>query len=150
MGFYSKYVLPRIIETMMRDWESSRLRAAWVPKAPGTVLEVGIGSGLNLPFYSSDVTSSDVTRIYGVDPSRGLQNMARERTTKTPLTVEFFTQSAENPLPLEGKSIDTIVITWASRTKSGPRPALLSMFSSVLISLSAECTEWRPPAIPSP
>jgi ubiquinone/menaquinone biosynthesis C-methylase UbiE len=108
MGFYAKYVLPRIIDIVMRDKEAARLRAAWIPKAQGEVLEVGIGSGLNLPFYSS----SGVKRIYGVDPSAELQEMARERATKTPLNVEFLTQSAEAPLPLDPRSIDTVVITW--------------------------------------
>src|SRR5437870_6770319 len=74
MGFYARYVLPRIIDVAMRNTEVARLRAAWIPHARGEVLEVGIGSGLNLPFYSSEVR-----RVYGVDPSAELQRMARKR-----------------------------------------------------------------------
>jgi Methyltransferase domain len=74
MGFYAQYVLPHIIDLAMRNKETARLRAAWIPRACGEVLEVGIGSGLNLPFYSSQVQ-----RVYGMDPSLELQRMARKR-----------------------------------------------------------------------
>jgi ubiquinone/menaquinone biosynthesis C-methylase UbiE len=72
------------------------------------VLEVGIGSGLNLPFYSSDVQ-----RVHGVDPSLELQRIARKRAMAGPIEVDFLSQSAEEQLPLADASIDTVVITWA-------------------------------------
>jgi len=106
MGFYARRVLPRIIDVAMKNRDAARLRAAWVPRARGAVLEVGIGSGLNLPFYSSDVQ-----QVYGVEPSLELQEMARKRVAG-PIRVEFISQSAEEPLPLADKSIDTIVMTW--------------------------------------
>lgn len=106
MGFYAKYLLPRVIDLAMRNKEMTRLRAASIPSARGEVLEIGIGSGLNLPFYSQQVE-----RVYGVDPSRELQSMARRRVAGR-VPVEFLTQSAEQPLPLAGASIDTVVITW--------------------------------------
>jgi len=107
MGLYAKHVLPRFIDLAMRNPETTRLRAEWLPRARGDVLEVGIGSGLNLPFYTSEVR-----RIYGVDPSIELQRMARAKLAENPMEVEFLTQSAENPLPLQGASIDTAVLTW--------------------------------------
>jgi ubiquinone/menaquinone biosynthesis C-methylase UbiE len=107
MGLYAKHLLPRFIDLAMRNPESTRLRAEWLPRARGDVLEVGIGSGLNLPFYSSEVR-----RVYGVDPSVELQKMARGRLAEKPIEVEFFTQSAEKPLPLSDASIDTAVLTW--------------------------------------
>ncbi len=107
MGLYAKYVLPRVIDLALRNEETARLRAAWIPLARGEVLEIGIGSGLNLPFYSSDVQ-----HIYGADPSIELQQMARKRAMTGPTVIEFFTQSAEQQLPLADASIDTIVVTW--------------------------------------
>jgi len=53
MGFYARRVLPHIINMAMKNKDATLLREAWVPKARGDVLEIGIGSGLNLPFYSS-------------------------------------------------------------------------------------------------
>ena len=107
MGFYAKHVLPRLIDVAMKNKESARLRAAWIPRACGNVLEIGIGSGLNLPFYPPTVR-----RVYGVDPSDELQAMARERAKELPFPVEFLRHSAEEPLPIDGASIDTAVVTW--------------------------------------
>lgn len=107
MGVYAKHILPRLIDLAMRNKETARLRAEWLPHARGNVLEVGIGSGLNLPFYSSDVQ-----RLYGLEPSMALQRMARRRALSAPLEVEFLLQSAEDPAPLADGSIDTVVMTW--------------------------------------
>lgn len=120
MGIYTRYLLPRIIDLTMKNEESARLRAAWVPQARGDVLEVGIGSGLNLAFYSSEVK-----RVYGVDPSAELQQMARRRLTAHPL--EFFLQSAEEPLPLADASIDTVLVTWSLCSIPNPARALDEM-----------------------
>jgi ubiquinone/menaquinone biosynthesis C-methylase UbiE len=107
MGLYAKYVLPRLVDLSMRNKETARLRAEWLPHARGDVLEVGIGSGLNLPFYSSEVQ-----RVYGVDPSLELQRMALKRATATRARVEFLSQSSEYTLPLGDGTIDTVVMTW--------------------------------------
>jgi ubiquinone/menaquinone biosynthesis C-methylase UbiE len=119
MGFYSKHVLPRIIDLAMRNRESTRLRSESIPRACGEVLEIGIGSGLNLPFYSSAVT-----HIYGVDPSLELQRIARKQRHIDPNRVEFLTQSAEEPLPLDCNSIDTAVMTWTLCSIPEPERAL--------------------------
>ena len=108
MSLYAKYVLPRLIDVAMRNPETSRLRAESIPKARGQVLEVGIGSGLNLPFYSLDVE-----RVYGVDPSVELGRLARTRAAASATKVEFLLQSAEQPLPLASASMDTVVLTWS-------------------------------------
>jgi ubiquinone/menaquinone biosynthesis C-methylase UbiE len=120
MGLYSKYVFPRLIDLAMKNPEARRLREVWIPQAEGEVLEVGIGSGLNLEFYAQRVR-----RIHGVDPSRELQRMARKRSGR--IDVEFLLQSVENQLPLSSGSMDTIVVTWTLCSVPDPRKALLEM-----------------------
>ncbi len=122
MGFYAKYVLPRLIEMAMSNKETARIRAEWIPQAYGEVLEVGIGSGLNLPFYSSRVE-----RVYGVDPSVELERMALKRAEDAPVPVEFLRQSAEEPVPLADASIDTVVLTWTLCSIPNPQEALQQM-----------------------
>ncbi len=120
MGLYAKFVLPRIIDLAMSNRKTRHLRAAWIPLACGEVLEVGIGSGLNLAFYSSEVR-----RVFGVDPSVELQRMARKRLGS--IDVEFLSQSAEEPLPLADGSIDTVVLTWTLCSIADPQRALKEM-----------------------
>jgi ubiquinone/menaquinone biosynthesis C-methylase UbiE len=122
MGLYSKYVLPRFIDIAMRNKDSKHLRSEWVPRARGKVLEVGIGSGLNLCFYSPGVE-----HVYGVDPSAELQRMARKRTLGRPVRVEFLSQSAEDELPLPEQTIDTVLMTWTLCSIPDPLKALYQM-----------------------
>ena len=107
MNFYNRRVLPTLINLAMTRDDVTRLRAAHIPAAHGVVLEVGIGSGLNLPFYTSAVT-----RLYGIDPSAELLAMAREKTAAVPFPVELFNRDAER-IPLADASIDTVVVTWS-------------------------------------
>jgi SAM-dependent methyltransferase len=122
VGLYAKYLLPRLIDLAMRNKEMARLRGDWVPNARGDVLEIGIGSGLNLPFYSGEVS-----RLYGVEPSPELRELARKRSLGKAIQVEFFSQSAEEALPLLEHSIDTVVITWTLCSIAGPAKALRQM-----------------------
>ena len=122
MGLYAKYCLPRLIDLAMKNKETARLRAAWIPQARGEVLEIGIGSGLNLPFYSADVP-----HIYGVEPSAELRQMASKKTVPASIHVELLPQSAEEPLPLPEASIDTIVTTWTLCSIADPSKALQQM-----------------------
>jgi ubiquinone/menaquinone biosynthesis C-methylase UbiE len=122
MGFYARRVLPHIINLAMKNKDATRLREAWVPRARGEVLEIGIGSGLNLPFYSAQVE-----RVYGVEPSLALQEMARRKEMVGRTEVEFLSQSAEDPLPLPDQSIDTIVMTWTLCSIPNPSQALVQM-----------------------
>ncbi len=119
MGFYAKHILPRFCDLAMRNPESARLRAEWVPRARGAVLEVGFGSGLNLPFYSAEVK-----RLYGLDPSPELLEMAAKRALASPLELDLLTQPAEDPLPLDDRSIDTVVLTWTLCSIPDPDKAL--------------------------
>lgn len=121
MGLYSRYILPHLIDLAMRNKETARLRAALIPQAKGDVLEIGIGSGLNLPFYSAQVK-----HVLGVDPSLELQQMAQKRAERK-MDVDFLIQSAEQELPVPDASIDTIVITWSLCSISESAEALRNM-----------------------
>lgn len=119
MSFYGKYVVPRMIDLCMRNRDTARIRTELIPRARGVVLEVGIGSGLNLPFYSTDAS-----RIYGVDPSPEILKLARKRVEASAVPVELFPQSAEEPLPLADESVDTVVVTWSLCSIPDPLEAL--------------------------
>lgn len=121
MSFYTRHILPHLIDLAMRNKETIRLRAASIPHARGDVLEIGIGSGLNLPFYSAQVQ-----HVYGVDPSLELQRMARKRAAGR-VEIEFVPQSAEERLPLPDASVDTIVMTWTLCSIASPNAALQQM-----------------------
>jgi len=121
MSLYDRYLLPLLIEFAMSRDEATRLRRAYIPRARGIVLEIGVGSGLNLPFYTKDVT-----RLYGVDPSAELLAKARARAASASFPVELLNQSAER-LPLADGSIDTVVVTWSLCSVADPAAALGEM-----------------------
>ena len=106
MGLYSKYVLPRLLDFACRNKDVTELRQLVLPEAKGIVVEVGIGSALNLPYYSSGVS-----HLYGIDSSPELLQMARRKTAGTPFPVTLLNQAAEK-FPLEDHSVDTVVMTW--------------------------------------
>jgi ubiquinone/menaquinone biosynthesis C-methylase UbiE len=115
---YGRFVLPRLIHFAMQREDATRLRAAYVPKAAGAVLEVGIGSGLNLSHYAPGVT-----HLYGIDPSAELLAMAAAHTAAAPFPVELFRQGAER-IPLPDEAVDTVVMTWSLCSIEHPRAAL--------------------------
>ena len=106
MGFYQDQIVPLLINWSMRQRNLAAYRSRIIPAAEGRVLEIGIGSGLNLPFYSRNVH-----HVIGLEPSPRLLAMARrvERTGFGP--VEFIEGSAE-AIPLKDASVDTVVTTW--------------------------------------
>ncbi len=117
MGFYEKHVLPKFLNLVMKAPEMTKIRAQIVPEATGNVLEVGIGSGLNLPFYQPGV------KVTGVDPSTELQVYAREVAERTGVDVEFLGLSGED-IPAEDNYFDSAVITWTLCTIPDPHQAL--------------------------
>jgi ubiquinone/menaquinone biosynthesis C-methylase UbiE len=120
MGFYRNYLLPRLTHLAMQHRGLAPYRNRIVAAANGRVLEIGIGSGLNLPFYRH------ATRIVGIEPSPKLLEMAREAGQQTPVPLELIEGSAED-LPIEDRSIDTIVMTWTLCSIPDPRRALGEM-----------------------
>ena len=121
MGLYSRFVLPRLIDLAMKDEAAAARRSVLVPKAAGSVLEIGIGSGHNLPFYSAAVT-----QLQAVDPSAPLLSMARKKLDRVAFPVELVCQSAEQ-LRIDARSIDTVVTTWTLCSVPDPLQALREM-----------------------
>ena len=105
MGFYQDQVVPLLTNLAMRNKHLAAYRDRVVPAATGRVLEVGIGSGLNLPRYSSNVQ-----QMIGLEPSPKLLGMAR-RAGRRSFPVDLIEGSAEE-IPLEKASVDTVVTTW--------------------------------------
>jgi ubiquinone/menaquinone biosynthesis C-methylase UbiE len=118
MGFYESRILPRLLNCCMSIKPIAEERARLVPRARGKVLEIGIGSGLNLPHYGPDVES-----VTGVDPSAELGEMARKHASRTAFPV-YFKQVSGESLPLEDASFDCAVITWTLCTIPDPGAAL--------------------------
>jgi len=106
VGAYERWVLPRLIDLAMRNKEATRYRGKTIPAARGRVLELGAGSGLNLPFYGQEVAL-----VYALDPSEALLRMARRKRPPGGVPVQFLEASAEE-IPLESGSVDTVVSTW--------------------------------------
>lgn len=108
MGFYTDRILPRIISAGMKNKAMTKHRPRIPVLASGRVLEVGMGSGLNIPYYDSKVT-----HLFGLEPSEMLQAEAAERaaTAGAPFPVDFLAAGAEN-IPLERASMDCVVSTW--------------------------------------
>lgn len=121
MSAYERYVLPWLIHLAMRAKAVTAERARIVPQASGIVLEVGVGSGLNLPFYGPRVR-----QLYALDPSPTLLRMARRRATRVPVPVEWIQGSAE-AMPLDDRVADTVVTTWTLCTIPDPLRALGEM-----------------------
>jgi ubiquinone/menaquinone biosynthesis C-methylase UbiE len=107
MGFYERRILPALIDFSMRQRPIMKQREKIVPLARGRVLEVGIGSGLNLAFYRP----AQVERVWGLDPSLELQERARSRAAAAGVEVEFVGLSGED-IPIESDFFDTVVVTY--------------------------------------
>lgn len=122
VGFYENKVLPKILDMTMSVRPVMRQRAKVVPLAHGRVLEVGIGSGLNLSFYDK----TKVDRLVGLDPSPELQVMARKRAEEAGIEVDWLALSSEK-IPLPDASVDSIVITYTMCTIPDVHSALLEM-----------------------
>jgi ubiquinone/menaquinone biosynthesis C-methylase UbiE len=119
MSFYSRFVLPPVLNLVMKDSRLRERRERLVPKAHGRVLEIGIGSGLNLPYYDA----SRVRRLCAVDPSAELLAMARSNAKRLKIDVELAQQSAERLRFADG-SFDSVVLTWTLCSIPDPAPAL--------------------------
>ena len=111
MGFYDKYILPKFLNCACGTKPINYQREKIVPLAKGIVLDIGIGSGLNIPFYNK----SNIDHLYGLDPSVELLKIAKPLAKKNELEIEFLQCGAE-AIPLPDQSIDTVLITYTMCT----------------------------------
>ena len=118
MGFYQQRILPRLIHFGMRQKQLAPLREQLVAGARGRVLEIGIGSGLNLPFYPRDIEM-----LLGLDPSRELLQIAKRHSVWAHFPVELSEGRAED-IPLDAAAVDHVVMSWTLCSVADPVRAL--------------------------
>lgn len=107
MSLYRKHILPNLMHCACSLQSVTRQREVVIPLARGTVLEVGLGSGLNIPFYDAE----KVSKVWGLDPSTEMLGMAEKRAMSAGFDVEFISSFCEG-LALETNSVDTVVVTY--------------------------------------
>ena len=122
LSWYDRYILPPALDFACGLPMLSRQRQLVVPLARGRVLEVGIGTGLNMPYYDK----TRITKITGLDPALQLHALARERIEQSGLDVELVGLSAEQ-IPRPDASFDTVLITYTLCTIPDAHSALLEM-----------------------
>jgi SAM-dependent methyltransferase len=119
MGFYGRHILPRLLKCACSAPPIAKQRAKVVPKAEGRVLELGIGMGLNLPFYET----AKVESVTGVDPSPELRAIAQAAPRDPALSVKVEDGTAE-ALPFADASFDCVVCTFTLCSVHTPQQAL--------------------------
>lgn len=127
MGFYKRVIFPRLCDLLLGGPLVARHRRALLAEAYGEVLEVGFGTGLNLPFYPEGVR-----RLTAVDPNDGTHALARQRSRRSRVTVERRVLSGER-LPFDDGTFDCVVSTFT-----------LCSITDVGAALSAACRVLRP------
>lgn len=122
MGFYSTYIMPRMVTcacgTGAIRWERKNI----IPKAEGVVLEIGVGPGLNFPYYDRD----KVTKLYALEPDTTMRKLASGAVAKADFEIEWLSLPGEQ-IPLGDNSVDTVVMTFTLCTIPDTAPALAGM-----------------------
>lgn len=117
MSWYQKRIVPRLLNSEMGSDELEKIRRVVLADAVGTVLEIGVGPGYNIPLYKN------VSKLYALDPSKELIEIAKTRAGSSAFLVEFLNAGAES-VPLEDHSVDTVVSTWTLCSVSDPKKVL--------------------------
>ena len=111
MSLYEKYVLPKFLNCTCGSKPINYQRKKVVPLAQGLVLDVGIGSGLNIPFYDM----SKIDKVLGLDPSVELNNLAKDVAEEHQIDIDCMLCGAED-IPLPDNHVDTVLITYTMCT----------------------------------
>ncbi|SFR45239.1 Ubiquinone/menaquinone biosynthesis C-methylase UbiE [Marinobacter daqiaonensis] len=122
MNFYEEKILPHLTDCACSVGQLMKLRKRIVPRAEGVVLEIGMGSAVNLPFYDPE----KVERLYGLEPSEGMRRKAQPQIENSPLDVEWLNLPGEE-IPLADNSVDTVLTTFTLCTIPDWRKALGQM-----------------------
>jgi SAM-dependent methyltransferase len=134
MNVYDRWVLPPILDLAMRTSRLQKYRREVVAAAQGRVLEIGVGSGLNLPLYGRQAEL-----VIGIDPSPRLLAMARRRAAEAGVRAALLQASAA-AIPLADRTVDTVVMTWT--LCSIPDPLGHCARCSACSSRTANCSLW--------
>ena len=111
MDLYDKYILPKFLNCACGSKPINYQRQKVVPLAKGKVLDIGIGSGLNIPFYNSD----KIDKVIGIDPSHELIELAKELANDSKASIELVIGSAES-IPYPDNFFDTVLVTYTMCT----------------------------------
>lgn len=106
MNFYSKVIFPRCLDWAMSSATFSQYRQKLLSKVSGNVLEIGFGTGLNLPYYPNSVEKLTI-----IDANPGMNALAKKRIQASPISIDNRVLNSEN-LPMADNSFDSVVSTW--------------------------------------
>jgi len=122
MGWYGEHIFPHLMEWVMGGEEFQKQRSLVLARVNGTVLEIGFGTGLNLPHYPAALSS-----LHAIDPAHMLPRKIAERSAAIPFPLQIQRTSAET-LPYNARSFNFVVSTWTLCTIPDPVKALLEVY----------------------
>ncbi len=122
MSWYSERILPHLIDFACSASPNQKQRQKIVPDAAGDILEIGFGSGLNVPFYDP----SKIRKIWALEPSAGMRRKAQAALDDTEMDIEFIDLPGEQ-IPLDDNSVDTVLVTYTLCTIPDAEAALQGM-----------------------
>ena len=123
MGFYDNHILPRVLDFAMKRSALAEQREWVMKQVRGQVLEVGFGSGLNLPYYPREVKT-----LSAIEPSTAMRDRAIKRVEKSGRTVSLIARGIDKKQFLPDGSFDTIVSTWTMCTIADPAAAMKEIY----------------------
>jgi ubiquinone/menaquinone biosynthesis C-methylase UbiE len=119
MPFYKQYIYPLLVDRLGDPPPIQKVRRQILPWADGTVLEIGVGSGINFSYYDA----RRVHKLYALEPNPGMVQLAARQRDRTTLNVEFLTLPGDS-IPLADGSVDTVVSTFTLCTIAGIADAI--------------------------
>jgi ubiquinone/menaquinone biosynthesis C-methylase UbiE len=118
MNLYSRYLFPRLMDWIMADENLSRYRRQLLAEVSGEILEIGFGTGLNLPHYPPPVQ-----KLTAIDVNAGMNALAKKRLATSPIVVDYRVLNGEK-LPIADHTFDSVVSTWTLCSIANLAPAL--------------------------